>query len=115
MKGALLMSFDETKDVVAGIIREECMNQGYNVKQLILFGSRASGEFTTDSDWDFVAILDRQIDWKQKMKIWLPINRRLGKLRVDADVLLKSEDDFESERNDTGKVLYYAYKNVIVA
>jgi len=106
---------NEVKEKIAGIIREECLNKGYNVIKLILFGSRANGRYNADSDWDFVAILDKQISWKEKMKIWLPINRRLGILGIDADVLLKSEADFERERSDTGKVSYYASKDGIVA
>lgn len=105
----------EIKNLIAGIIREECANYGYNVKKLILFGSRAAAVNNADSDWDFLAILDKPIAWKQKMQIWLPINRRLGKNSIDADVLLKSEDDFEKEKEDTGKVSYYACKHGIVA
>lgn len=109
------MSGDETKNIIAEIIREECALNGYEIIKLILFGSRASGKFNADSDWDFLVILDKPIEWKQKMKIWLPINRRLGKLGVDADILLKSEADFEKEQSDTGRVSYYAHKYGIVA
>jgi predicted nucleotidyltransferase len=105
----------EIQNSITTIIREECENQGFNVRKLILFGSRVSGSLNNESDWDFIAILDKPISWSEKMKIWLPVNRRLGKLGVDADVLLKSEDDFEKDRLDTGKVSYYAYKNGIVA
>jgi len=109
------MTNNEIKNFIAEMIKEECIKQGYTVKKLILFGSRASGEFTSESDWDFIAILDKSIEWKDKMKLWLPINRKLGKLGADADVLFKSEDDFEKERTDTGKISYYAYKHGTVA
>ena len=109
------MTGNETKDCIAEIIRKECAAQGFNVKKLILFGSRASGMHDNESDWDFITIVDKPITWNDKMKIWLPINRRLGKLGIDVDVLFKSEDDFEKDRLDTGKVSYYAYKNGIVA
>jgi predicted nucleotidyltransferase len=105
----------EIKEKIAEIIREECLNKGFYVIKLILFGSRAIGSSNSESDWDFIAILDKQISWKDKMKIWLPINKRLGRLGIDADVLLKSESDFERERSDTGKVSYYASRYGIVA
>jgi len=103
------------KEKIADIIREECLNKGFYVIKLLLFGSCANGSYNTDSDWDFVAILDKEISWKVKMEIWLPINKRLGRLGIDADVLLKSETDFERERSDTGKVSYYANKYGVVA
>ncbi|HPB83541.1 MAG TPA: nucleotidyltransferase domain-containing protein [Spirochaetota bacterium] len=109
------MTENEIKNTIAKTIREECIKQGYTVKKLILFGSRASGEFSSGSDWDFIAILDKPIEWKDKMKLWLPINRKLGKLGADADVLFKSEEDFEKDRTDTGKISYYAYKYGTVA
>jgi predicted nucleotidyltransferase len=109
------MTVDETKNCIAEIIREECELNGYKIVKLILFGSRASGKNNADSDWDFLAVLDKPIEWKQKMKIWLPINRRLARLGVDADILLKSEADFKEDQFDTGKVSYYAYKYGVVA
>jgi len=49
----------------------------FNVKELYLFGSAASGNFTEDSDLDFIVNFDRQgyegafdqfIDFKQKLE-----------------------------------------------
>ena len=37
---------------------------------LYLFGSRAKGNFTDDSDIDLAAIFDRNIDWRFRNEIW---------------------------------------------
>ena len=38
-----------------------------------LYGSRARGDYTDDSDWDLIVIVPREIDYKQKKKISYPI------------------------------------------
>ncbi|MEJ5253086.1 MAG: nucleotidyltransferase domain-containing protein [Armatimonadota bacterium] len=43
------------------IIHEELERRGFSVRQIILFGSRARGDFRPDSDWDFFVIVDRDI------------------------------------------------------
>lgn len=45
------------------------------LKLLVLFGSRAIGQNSEDSDYDFALICDRQIyqDWKKKGKSWFSL------------------------------------------
>jgi uncharacterized protein len=37
--------------------------------QVILFGSRARGDYRKDSDWDFLILTDLLVDWKLKDRI----------------------------------------------
>ena len=37
--------------------------------EVILFGSRARGDYRKDSDWDFLILTDLSVDWKLKDKI----------------------------------------------
>ena len=37
--------------------------------EVILFGSRARGDYRKDSDWDFLILMDKPVDWKLKDKI----------------------------------------------
>ena len=37
--------------------------------ELILFGSRARGDFETDSDWDFLVLVDGDADWELNERI----------------------------------------------
>jgi uncharacterized protein len=32
--------------------------------RIILFGSRARGDYRKDSDWDFMVLTEKQFDWK---------------------------------------------------
>jgi len=99
------------KDFILGVIREEFLSRGLKLRTIILFGSRARGTARPESDWDFIVVCKDRPDRALKTDIWLSINRKLTEYRIDADILIKSEEDFERDKCDTGKVSYYALKD----
>ncbi|MHB9030646.1 MAG: nucleotidyltransferase domain-containing protein [Candidatus Latescibacterota bacterium] len=104
------MNEQETKNYILEVIRKEFNLRGIGLHSIILFGSRARGDARPESDWDFIVVCKDHLDRKQKTEIWLGINRKLAERRIDADILIKNEEDFEQDRQDTGKVTYYALK-----
>ena len=105
------MTEQETRDFTLGVLREEFAVRGIEIRTIILFGSRALGNARPESDWDFIVVCKGTLERKEKTDIWLKINRKLSEHRIDADVLIKSESDFEKDKFDTGKVTYYAVKH----
>ncbi len=104
------MNDRETQDVIIRVLREEFESRGIELLKIILFGSRARGNARPESDWDFIVVCGGHPDREQKTAIWLSINRKLTERRIDADILIKSVEDFERDKRDTGKVTYYALK-----
>ena len=100
----------ETKVYLLRVIREEFASRGIELVTIVLFGSRARGNARPESDWDLIVVCKDRVDRKQKTDIWLNINRKLSEHRIDADILIKNEEDFEQDKLDTGKVIYYALK-----
>ena len=47
---------DKNVDIAKKIITEEVEKAGYQVDRIILFGSRARGDYKENSDYDFFAI-----------------------------------------------------------
>ncbi len=105
------MSDTKTQDSILNVIREEFESRGLELHTVILFGSRARGTARPESDWDFIVVCKDPLDRARKTDIWLSINRKLTEHRIDADILIKSEGDFERDKCDTGKVSYYALKD----
>ena len=105
------MTEQETKDFALGIIRDEFAVRGIKLHTIILFGSRALGNASPGSDWDFIVVCKGALEREEKKDVWLKINRKLSEYRIDADVLIKSVQDFEKDKLDTGKVTYYAVKH----
>ena len=104
----------EIRDEIKKIVNEECRTLGFSVLRFILFGSRARKDNKKDSDWDLIVVLNKAISWKEKMKLWLLINRRIAKIKTDVDILFKSEQEYENDKKDIGKTTYYANKEGVL-
>ncbi len=46
-------------------VAEVCRELGIKVDEVILFGSRARGDFRKDSDWDILLITERELEWQE--------------------------------------------------
>lgn len=105
----------KTKDIAVRIIREEFAKLGIETKRIFLFGSRARGDARPDSDWDFLVVVDRDIPRSEKRDLIMNILRKNAELFIDAEIIIKSENQFVSDLEDKGKVTYYAlHEGVLV-
>jgi len=86
---------------------------GISVKRIILFGSRARGDFLRDSDFDFLIITTDNFDFKEKMRIAAAIRKKLAELYINADIIINSEEEVELKKNRIGCVTRYALKEGI--
>ncbi len=57
----------EKKEMLANIKEEIC--DIYPTAKIILYGSRARGDFNKYSDWDFLVLIKEKINEKQKIEI----------------------------------------------
>ena len=95
---------------ITGIIRAECAEQTVEVLSLILFGSRANGSEREDSDWDFIVVINKAFQRKEKLALWQKLDCALVHHGFVADIIIKSEAEYKRDRDDIGKVTYYAQK-----
>jgi predicted nucleotidyltransferase len=97
-------------EIAKKIIMEEAEKAGYKVDSIILFGSRARGDYKEDSDWDFFVVTDKNI-FKEDMKMILRnIRRRMAVNKISNDIVIKSKDIYKNQKNDTGFLSYYVNK-----
>ncbi len=54
--------------------------------QVLLFGSRARGDATPDSDWDLLVLLEGAVDYRREAAI----QHRLYDLELEADAILST-------------------------
>ena len=92
------------------IINNELKRAGLKVEKIILFGSRAKGNFKSHSDWDFLIVVDTDLDRSLKRRIVSNIRLNLVYADIPADVILVSQKAFEEMREDKGYLIYYALK-----
>jgi predicted nucleotidyltransferase len=99
---------NEKIEKVVKIIKEEIEARGLKVVKIILFGSRAKGTPKEDSDWDFLVIIDKDLDRNTKLETIVKIKRRLALLKIPNDIIINSIREFEERKENVGYMAYYA-------
>lgn len=95
------------------IIIEEIKKAGLEVRTILLFGSRAKGSYTKDSDWDFLVILNKDISFQEMKKIVADIQSRLADLNIPNDIILRGINQFEVFKTVVGNISYFVNKEGI--
>jgi len=95
------------QDNAVHVIREELEKQGFNAVKIILFGSRARGDFRPDSDWDFLVVIDKDISFSEKKSLTAQVKR---KLEIPNDVILKPLSSFLEDKDIVGNISFFAQR-----
>jgi len=97
---------------IGTILREKF---GYlNYEQIVLFGSRARGNFSEKSDYDILIILKESVSIKEKMNLSTKIRRELAKLGIDTDVIIKSKPEVAYYKDRVGNIVRAALREGLV-
>ena len=82
--------------------------------QVLLFGSRARGEFSLDSDYDLLIITNETFEKKKKMNWESKIRKALvNKLNLPFDVIIQSKKEVSEKKNLSGHIVYYAMREAV--
>ena len=102
------MGDEDVKKTAVEITVEALKASGVGVNRVLLFGSRARGDHDKDSDWDFLVVTDRKLNFGDKAEIVMHIKRKLAKLGIPNDVIVTDEATFERMKDCVGSVSSYA-------
>ncbi len=90
-----------------------------NIKysKILLFGSRARGDFREESDWDFLIVLEKPVDAKTKKELWFDIYKKLHEFYpfISFDIVLKDVESFEKEKTIVNTISNEVYLEGIEA
>jgi len=103
---------DKIKKEIEKIIR----GQNFTLKSIILFGSRAIGNYTYESDWDILIVLQEQINSLERLSLWKMIYKTLHKNFPghSFDIFVKSEQEYENEKHVVNTIANEATEEGIV-
>ena len=101
---------NEKLNEIKRIIIEELEKENIRVHKIILFGSRARGDFKEDSDWDVLVIVDRKFNFCKKWDIIDRIKLKLARNKIPNDIILKSHLELFENKNNIGSVCILCYK-----
>jgi predicted nucleotidyltransferase len=95
-------------------ITEEVERAGYQVRRILLFGSRARGDARPDSDWDFYIVVEQDIPLSVREELASQICWKLARQGIFADIFLQSELVVQTQASDVGRLTYYVLKEGVV-
>jgi len=84
---------------------------GERILRVILYGSRAQGSATAESDFDFLVVEKDPVLKHQEMR---RLRQAVADLARPVDVWVMGEQEFEETRDVIGGLAYPAYKYGIV-
>ncbi len=87
---------------------------GVEIDRVVLFGSRARGDYREDSDYDVLIVTCRGLDKKLRRLLQIKVFRRLADLGIYADVLVIDKEALEKVKDDVGYIYYYAVREGLV-
>ena len=86
------------------IIKETILNvaEKYDIEvdRIILFGSRARGDYREDSDWDILVITKKRLDWRKRRNFYSSCIRDLYEMGVKrVDLIIMDKELFERKKH----------------
>jgi len=99
---------------IKNIIMKVLNENGFRDAEIILFGSRAKGDFRTHSDWDFLVVLKEQLHIKEKWDLAHKIRKALADIYIPCDAIVRSEDEVERRKDVIGSVIRSAIKTGVI-
>ncbi|MGC8734277.1 MAG: nucleotidyltransferase domain-containing protein [bacterium] len=103
----------EIKAIIRNTILKIFLENNLNIKSIILFGSRARGDFKNNSDWDLLIIVDNWLSIKEKRELSKKIRTVLANLNIPSDVIIKSEIEINYFADFIGSITREALKEGI--
>jgi predicted nucleotidyltransferase len=73
--------------------------------EVLLFGSHARNEASSESDYDILLITNLELSPKEKLPIRTHIRKALLKLGIRSDILIQSKLEVEKKRNLPGHIV----------
>lgn len=98
------------KEIIERIFREAKIE----IEKLILFGSRARGDYQKYSDWDLLIVTKKELSRKEKQKIAHLIRKELAEHFIDGDIIIKSEEEIKRRKDVIGSIIKSALKEGVL-
>jgi predicted nucleotidyltransferase len=92
------------------INKGEVEKAGLHLEGVFLFGSRARGDFSKKSDWDFYVIIAEELGFLERARIASKIRWKLARADLTADVFVQSRANVQARKSNPGTLAYYVLK-----
>lgn len=100
-KNMQLKVTENNKEDILDRLKDILFDMNVEYSRILMFGSRARGDFNEDSDWDFMIIVKEPLDTKTRKELWFNIYKKMHIYFpfISFDIILKDAESFEEEKN----------------
>jgi len=105
------MIIDKDRKIAEELKRQLLTHDGERIRRVILYGSRAQGRATEDSDFDLLVVEQDPVSKREEM--WR-LRQAFSGLDYPVDVWVMGEEEFEETREVIGGLAYPAHKYGVV-
>ena len=99
-------------------IKEQIMKSldemGISFENIILFGSRARGDYNDDSDYDILIVTTETYPFKEKIRISEAVRDQIVKLHIPSDIIIRSHEEADYFRDKINSVVGDAIQEGII-
>lgn len=81
--------------------------------EIMLFGSRARKDSTSESDYDILLIIDQDLSPAEKLPLKTKIRKDLLKSGIRSDILIQSKMEVEAKKKLPGHIIKTILKEAI--
>ncbi|BFI73722.1 nucleotidyltransferase [Nanoarchaeota archaeon] len=104
----------EILNKIKQIILDTANNYNIKINKIILFGSRARGDYREDSDWDILIITEDKLDRKIEKDFYSDVSWELTTDDIIPAIIIVSKEEFEKYKDLKGFIYYWADKEGII-
>ena len=102
----------ESDRKIAKALKDRLLAQdGKRIRRVLLYGSRAQGTATPESDFDLLVVEADPVSKREEMR---RLHQAVDDLPVSVDVWVMGEIEFEETKSVIGGLAYPAYKYGVV-
>lgn len=105
------MIIDKDRKIAHELKGRLLAHNGERIRRVILYGSRAQGTATEDSDFDLLVVEKDPVSKREEMR---DLRQAFGGLYYPVDVWVMGEEEFEETREVIGGLAYPAHKYGVV-
>jgi len=95
---AAINFMDENLKKIKETILEIAKEMNVEIDRIVLFGSRARGDYRKDSDYDLLIVTKEKLDKERLIEFFGKIKVKLAKLHIPNDIVIKSLDSVMKEK-----------------
>ncbi|MFN3568567.1 MAG: nucleotidyltransferase domain-containing protein [Caldimicrobium sp.] len=101
------------EEIIKEVIQKIFEENKIKISKILLFGSRARGDFKKGSDWDILIITENKLQREKRKELSHLVRKKLAEEFIPCDVLIKSNKEVEERKDVIGSVIRSALKEGI--